>query len=662
MTCRHLRALSLGVASATLIVLFGPSPADGRAPRTADDAATLTIDEQNYAVTPGESFTASVTVTGSTIDARAQLVVSVHEAVDEAADLVRTDVPVIDTVTLAAASVLTVADGVATGDVSVPVEVGGDATGSLDVVAAGIHPLTIELAGSGADVSASTLFEVLDPAAPLSPLSIAVVARADDVATRDAIVAAAGTVEEPLSVALLPAVAAAQPLPADALRSDELLALPAADLDPSALVAVDESGIFTRALREGEDLLSTASPLAVVSRAVWLADRPISAPAVEMLRDLGTRMLLVTDDVAAGLGVDPSANVFSVDLGAGASLPVMTVDGRGAALGAGPADDGATPDQRAARLLAELRLARNDGDGAALVLGAPDLAVPDAKVLARLAAFVDTLPDTNIVSLSRLPGLVDRELADDERAVALPATAGADLRTRQSSVDAVRGEAGHAASMLIDSSLPDEWGRRLDALLASDVDDPTAAQRLAEIQAELDGVLGSIVAPEPFTFTLQGSSNTLRLPIRNTGEQPLRVDVLVRSPKLTVDEPRQEVTIPALSSLEVQIPVQARTQGTFTTEVDVLAPDGHRLEPPVVLKGRVSHLSGLSQVVTVGAVLVLASWWYTHLRRRRRIRAAAAGALDAAPPVSPDAAEALVPDGTDDRPERLGTSRPPLRH
>jgi hypothetical protein len=659
MTDRKLRAPSLGIASAAIVALVGSSPAHAATQPAGEGAATLTIDEQNYAIRPGEPFAVAVTVADSTIDENAELVITVHEAVDDAASLERGDSPVVDSVTLDAASVLTVADGIARGDISVPIEIGGDAAATLDLEAPGIHPVTIELAGGGADVSASTLFEVLDAAAPLSPLSIALVARADDLATRDAVVAAAGTVDEPLGVALRPAVAAAQPLPVDALRSDELLALPVADLDPSALVAVDEPGVFTRSLREGEDLLSTASPLAVVSRAVWLADRAISAPAVAMLRDLGIRMLLVTDDVAAGLGIDPAADVFSVDLGGGSSLPAMVVNGRGAALAVAPADDGTTPDQRAARLLAELRIARDD-EGA-VVLGAPDLAVPDAAVLARLAAFVEALPDTSIVSLSRLPGLVDRELADGGSAVALPAVAGADLGARQSRVAAVREEAGHAASMLIDSSLADEWERRLDALLASDVDDATAARQLAEIEAEVQGVLGSVVAPEPFTFTLQGTSNTLRLPIRNTGEQPVRIDVLVRSPKLSIDEPRQEVTIPALSSLEVQIPVQARSQGTFTTEVDVLAPDGHRLGPVVVLKGRVSHLSGLSQVVTVGAVLVLASWWYTHLRRRRRARATTSGALDVEPPVSPGSAEALVPERSSGHPGRLRTGGPPLR-
>jgi Family of unknown function (DUF6049) len=185
-------------------------------------------------------------------------------------------------------------------------------------------------------------------------------------------------------------------------------------------------------------------------------------------------------------------------------------------------------------------------------------------------------------------------------------------------VDAVREDASHASSMLVDSPLPAQWASELDAIETGDVDDP--AGRLAEIDAEVGAVLSAIVAPEPFTFTLTGTSNTLRLPIRNTGEEPLLVDVRVRSPKLTTEEPTEQVEVPAFSSVEVNVPVEARSRGTFTIEVDVLAPDGYRLVPPVVLKGRLSHVSGLAQVITGGAALVLASWWYTHLRRRRAER------------------------------------------
>jgi hypothetical protein len=189
-------------------------------------------------------------------------------------------------------------------------------------------------------------------------------------------------------------------------------------------------------------------------------------------------------------------------------------------------------------------------------------------------------------------------------------------------VETVQENADHAASMLGDSPLPEDWNRRLDALRSSDLDAATAAARLDEIDAEIDAVLSAVVAPEPFTFTFTGTSNTLRLPIRNTGTEPLLVDVRVRSPKLTTEEPTRQVELPALSSVEADVPVQARSRGTFTIEVDVLAPDGYRLGPPVVLKGRVSHVNGLSQVVTGGAALVLVSWWYTHLRRRRAERRA----------------------------------------
>jgi Family of unknown function (DUF6049) len=186
-------------------------------------------------------------------------------------------------------------------------------------------------------------------------------------------------------------------------------------------------------------------------------------------------------------------------------------------------------------------------------------------------------------------------------------------------VDAVREDANHAASMLVDSPRPATWVSELDAIQAGTADG-ASGERLAAIDAEIDAVLSAIESPEPFTFTLTGTSNTLRLPIRNTSEEPLRVDIRVRSPKLTTDEPTQQVDLPALSSVEVNVPVEARSRGTFTIEVDVLAPDGHRLGPPVVLKGRVSHVSGLAQVMTGGAAVVLASWWYTHLRRRRAER------------------------------------------
>lgn len=481
--------------------------------------------------------------------------------------------------------------------------------------------------------------------APLAVVLLVAV-QSDDDAALDDLLDLAAAVETPLSIALAPApegspadtsdptddtapdssttatsspaAGTAPPRLATALGGDELFSLPATSLDPSALVAVGESALFTRALRRGEDRLSAASPSATVSRAVWLADRPVSTPAVTLLRDLGVRLLILDDSVAVSLGVDPGAGIVGVALDSATSLPAMTVSPLGELLAAGGGTD-ATADERAERLLEELRVARRAG-AAAVVLGAPDLAVLDTEATAAFAALVDVAADVAIVPASQLPGVAERALAPDATTVPLPATVGADLTARRAVIEDVRRRAGHAAAMSPDANAGTRWQRQLDALLSSAITDEDAISRTAAIEAEVDAVLTAIVPPEPFTFTMTGSSNTLRIPLGNTSAEPLRVDVLVHSPKLAIDDPLQSVEVPALSVLEVDVPVRARSNGTFTIEVDVLAPDGHRLGSPVVLKGRVSQVTGLSQVVTGGAVLVLASWWYTHLRRRRLAR------------------------------------------
>jgi hypothetical protein len=40
----------------------------------------------------------------------------------------------------------------------------------------------------------------------------------------------------------------------------------------------------------------------------------------------------------------------------------------------------------------------------------------------------------------------------------------------------------------------------------------------------------------------------------------------------------------------------------------------------VILTARVNNLTGLGRVVTVGLLLVLATWWFTYFKRRRRQR------------------------------------------
>jgi hypothetical protein len=80
---------------------------------------------------------------------------------------------------------------------------------------------------------------------------------------------------------------------------------------------------------------------------------------------------------------------------------------------------------------------------------------------------------------------------------------------------------------------------------------------------------------------------------------------------------------------EVSIEVEARTNGTSALTIELLTPVASlRLPQTLVLTARVNALSGLGQVVTGGALLVLVSWWYGHFRRRRRVRRAMLGEVD----------------------------------
>ena len=77
------------------------------------------------------------------------------------------------------------------------------------------------------------------------------------------------------------------------------------------------------------------------------------------------------------------------------------------------------------------------------------------------------------------------------------------------------------------------------------------------------------------------------------------------------------------------MPVGRRSNGTSTIEILVHSPDGRVVDGPIVLKASVTGLAGVSRVITVGAILVLASWWFSHLRRTRQAaRAAAPGAAE----------------------------------
>lgn len=556
-----------------------------------------------------------------------------------------------------------------------------DTADALTLTRAGLYPVSIQVLVDG-DVVAEheTFLERLpEDGDEGASMSVAIVAATPDpgpAATAAELTAGrrqlaqiadtAAAVDGPITVAippvLLEGLATADPALDATIRSsfdgDEVLALPADVLDPSSAVAIDEGDAFTRDLLRGEDVLDDALGVRATRESGWLAPGEISTGATRLLRNLGFRSLVLTPDTYNGLdgsigGYLDATLAIGVELGEQTPFPAKVVDAGSVLLDPATLDrDGLSPTDAAVRLAATLVTTRRElGDDLrrSVVLLPPDGAVPDPDVAARLATFVDGLPGFAMTPLSALPGSTDTMVVGDTpQVVTLPDVAGPDLSARADRIAVTRVAAVSAGSMMLDDDQSVAWNTELDTLLSTGLDDAQVDAELARIDAEADAVLAQVSVPQPFTFTLTGRSSPLRLNLRSSATVPLQVVVSPSSSKLTFPDGPKLVELNPDGVTEVVIPVEARSNGTSSLTISILTPTlGEDVTTPLVLTARVNALTGLGQVVTGAAVLVLVSWWYGHFRRRRRKRLALVGELDGpavpdADTVSPDAAEATA--------------------
>ena len=110
------------------------------------------------------------------------------------------------------------------------------------------------------------------------------------------------------------------------------------------------------------------------------------------------------------------------------------------------------------------------------------------------------------------------------------------------------------------------------------------------------------------------------LRLRNSSDTTLRVVIDVTSSRLLPVDPIEMVVEPG--DLTVRVPVTPRANGRFPITVDVSTPAGGPGGIGVVITAMSASLSGLGRGVGAGLVLILATWWLSHFRRRRRERLA----------------------------------------
>ncbi|MDQ3178649.1 MAG: hypothetical protein M3Q72_14095, partial [Actinomycetota bacterium] len=575
---------------------------------------------------------------------------------DDPLDGVR--IPLVDAVPVG--SVYDEDDGTVDVNLRVPTTAGTSAEDDLELPDAGIYPVSIAVKlGEGNTVAEHTTLIHAAPSdvalAAQLRLGVLTTTLGDDSDERLAAITALGERDIPLTVAIDPSrlseLASDDPDVladlADALRGAESVALPLDGLDPSSAATADLAATFNRNLRAGEGVLERSLPETPVRRTVWpMLGESVSGAGAELLASTGSRMFVIDAALATSLvegGDVPAGRTMRTPLGLDA-LSTLAVDDEIASL---LEPDGDTSDDLddSVRLLSWLLIDAPPGARHGVVLTTPDLGVPDGRLLTRMADLVGDATGATFTQLSGLPGVTDEDLVST---IELPAQAGVDLRGRVAAVEAARTDAKDVASMLPPEDLrPLSWASQLDDLLTTTIDDTQAAAEIAALEAEAAAIKGAIVAPAGFSFTLTSRDEELQIRVTNSGPTALDVVVVPSSPRLQFPEGPQQVTVPAEDSVLVPIAVSTRTNGTSSAFINLRTPLGTELTPPVVLTAHVRAFTGLGQLVTGGALLVLLTWWASHLRanrRARRLRFGAAGhsAADTELDMSPDAAEAAI--------------------
>jgi hypothetical protein len=412
----------------------------------------------------------------------------------------------------------------------------------------------------------------------------------------------------------------------------DLLSLPYVAVDPSAAATSGLDDQFTAQLRRGEDVLGELIPRSQALRLLWLFDQPVSAEGARMLRDAGVRLGALLPP--QGFSLAPSDRQFEIDYGDG-TLPATPVD---AAIADTLADPGEDPTLAAYHLAAQVLLMRQmaveaDQGWAPMVdhnmiLSTPDGRIGNVTTTAKLVQLLGSTPQLSLVPASSITSHSIPDAAGQpyrepppQRTIPSLEALGDELATTRSDVDAI-------GSMLPDDDTrPDAWRQAIDVAASAALSDDERAAHLGNVRAGLDEVRGAIVPPRSSRFTLGGRHSTIRFSLTNAGPVALKVRVIISSEKLDID-PEDENRIVELApgaTEEQKVPVEARTNGEFPVDIEIVTPgdDDVAVTDPIRVTARVNALSGLGQFATGAFLLVLASWWIQHFRKRRRAATAA---------------------------------------
>lgn len=647
-------------AGAALLLAVGlaatAAPAGARQGEAATTGDDLRLVAQSTWVAEGEPFELALRVAGG-LPAAGEVVLTLYGAVTSRDVLVQAPAataelgPVRDTLSVPTGLVPRGRDG----RYLLRIATGGDGPG-LQVDDPGVYPLTVAVAAAdGTTVDELTTFLVRPPAdAAATPLRTAVVlplhappSHAPDGTagladrTRQLLTVRSALLERhpDLAVTVAPtpetleATAVVDPALARrvrrALADRSVVGGPYVRLDLASWAAVGDLRVpLDDQFDEGEATLER-----VLGRPIddttWVGDANPTGAAIDALDDVGVERAVVPLESVTGT-VTPVTEPVVVVGATDQELPAVLAD---------PTLTGAvegTPDAvlLAHRLLATLAwLATPVADGGGAVTGTDDGVVVSLSATRPLPpAFLGTLFDAldgppgplEAVTLARLfeadpvgdPGPEPGPRVTGVPTVAVDLTAyGRNLGVARSQVGGFAAFAGRRDPRSIDLD------RRL---LVSGSGDLVADQRGEYLAAALAGVrVGTrgFAITDDEKVTLTSREGDIPVTLRNDTGGP--VDVVLRfdsDNRLEFPDGSSRRLVLAEGATQIDVPVVARTSGSFPLRITATAPDGSLVVGRARLTVRSTAVSGVGIVLSVGALLVLAVWWGRHWHTTRRNR------------------------------------------
>lgn len=390
--------------------------------------------------------------------------------------------------------------------------------------------------------------------------------------------------------------------------------------DPTAASSNNQSEQFVSLLGRGSETLNKILPNTKMINNVWISRNPLDQKGLDLLVQSGVRSVVMLPQSSRSLGeFDNAARPYRLKNNQ-IDVSLHLVDKTYVEQLSTPNNNSfLSATYLAAQILAQRDQIEREGGTPALrrvVLTSRDGSVVNEDLIHETLLILGRVPQQ--IALRTMANLPAPRL--DAYEPILPTVNIADFADREAIISNLRDDFEKMRKTISDDAKV--WENWNEQLLVMSSDSMTNLQRDAFILAartELRKIRQSVTLQNGTTFTLGSRESELRLDLQNSSDFAMTVQVKVLSSKLRIDNDSTTIEVPANGSNELVIDVVALSNGLFPVEVRIFTADGlSQLGRKVDVSARVNALAGLGQIVTGVALLVLATWWVAHIRRKFR--------------------------------------------